>query len=55
MAVTFLELIQLFQRAEKAEELLQKIWIEVGPYNQEKLSGETLRKLNDWFEFDDSE
>ena len=53
--VSLQDLIKLLQRAEKAEELLHEIWLDVGPYNEKKLSRETLNKLNRWFDFDDSE
>ena len=38
----------------KSEELLQEIWIELGPYTSH-LSSELLLKLHNHFDFDDSE
>jgi hypothetical protein len=35
--------------------LLEKVWRDVGPYNRDKVSEDTLRELRDYFEFDDSE
>jgi len=43
------------QRHINALELLQTIWVEVGPYGQDKLSEESLSKLNGMMCFDDSE
>lgn len=38
----------------KAQELLDEVWIELGPYNA-VLSDELTHKLRDYFHHDDSE
>lgn len=38
----------------EAKELLEEIWVEVGPYSN-KLNNETMIKLQKYFDFDDSE
>lgn len=52
---TLSELVNEISHAEKGLKILEQIWIEVGPYNQNKVSEETLNELNKFFEFDDSE
>jgi len=37
-----------------AKDLLYEVWIELSPYSND-ISSKLLRKLNDYFEFDDSE
>jgi len=40
---------------QKAKEILEKIYLEIGGYGADKLTPETLRELNKYFKFDDSE
>lgn len=42
------------RREAAAEQLLQEVWIELGPYTQ-ALSTDLRHRLQDFFEFDDSE
>lgn len=44
-----------FEHLKEARELLEKVYIEIGPYNDGGLSEETLMRLRAFFEFDDSE
>lgn len=55
MAIRTLELqLAALKREAAAEELLKEVWAELGPYSQELSIG--LRyKLQDFFQFDDSE
>lgn len=46
--------IKRLQGQLESEELLEEIWIELGPYTPH-LSLELLRKLQNHFDFDDSE
>lgn len=46
--------IEEIERCKKAHELLYSVWLELGPYN-ETLSTDLKFKLNDFFNFDDSE
>jgi len=39
----------------EAEELLERIHLEVGPYGTGEVSEKSLNEMNDLFEFDDSE
>jgi hypothetical protein len=39
----------------KCLEMLEDLWCDVGPYNREPITQKTLYKLQDLFEFDDSE
>lgn len=48
----FLEEIESLQQA---KDLLEKVYLEIGPYNRDKISEELNRKINDYFGFDDSE
>ena len=56
------EMINRFQKALEAEELLKQVYLEVGPYNEPPpgkrltaVSQELSSKLNKFFKFDDSE
>lgn len=49
------KLLAEIARLNEGYELLEKIWLEVGPYQQDKVTPETWRKVNDYFHFDDSE
>jgi hypothetical protein len=40
---------------ERAKELLLKVWLDIGPYGHDKVSEETLREVNNYLNFDDSE
>lgn len=42
-------------RGELAEQLLESIYCEVGPYGRDKISDETWVKVCKFFNFDDSE
>lgn len=42
-------------RGEEAVKLLEAVYVEMGPYRQDKVSDETWRKVCDFFGFDDSE
>lgn len=35
--------------------LLERLWMDIGPYSRGPISEETHIKLRDYFEFDDSE
>lgn len=49
----FLEEIESLQRA---KELLEKVYLEIGPYcHRDHLPDELIRKIHDYFGFDDSE
>ena len=47
--------IQKLQKLAEGMELLEKVWIEIGPYGQGKVSDQTASKLSSYFQFDDSE
>ncbi len=49
------DLISALERVVDMEDLLQRVWLDIGPYNSGKVSPETLRRLNNFQEFDDSE
>jgi hypothetical protein len=49
------KLLEEIARLKEANELLDKVWTEVGPYNNEKISDKTMRELQRFFNFDDSE
>jgi hypothetical protein len=41
--------------AKKAMELLQRVYLELGPYRDGKIEDQTWNKVRDFFDFDDSE
>ncbi len=43
------------EQAKEAVELLELVWQDCGPYNQQRLSEATLIKLQRFFRFDDGE
>lgn len=47
--------LEEINRLQQAEELLDKIWQEIGPYETGKISNETMIKLQKYMGFDDSE
>ncbi|MFA5025032.1 MAG: hypothetical protein WC503_00795 [Candidatus Shapirobacteria bacterium] len=47
--------IEEIKKLREAYDLLVSIHLEIGSYGQGKLSQELLFKMNDFFEFDDSE
>jgi len=52
------ELIEELQTLLYAKELLEKIWLEIGPYDEKgvfKNNPELQTKLNNFMQFDDSE
>lgn len=48
------EELALLEKQQEAENLLQEIWLELGPYTPH-LPNELRYKLQDYFKFDDSE
>ncbi|MNJ90171.1 hypothetical protein D3C87_77650 [compost metagenome] len=40
---------------QEAKELIERVFVEVGPYGNGKISEELLSKINDYMKFDDSE
>ena len=48
-------LLEQIEDLQTAKELLEKVWVEVGPYNHDKLSDKTMSELQKYFKFDDSE
>lgn len=49
------KLIQELQKLRAALEILEQIWREVGPYHTNEVSKESVNKMREFFEFDDSE
>lgn len=49
------EFIKEIQNLQKAKELLKEVWLDIEVYYNDSLSPEVIRKLNDYFELDDSE
>lgn len=47
-------LIKELQKLQRIHKLLEKIYLEIGPYST-LLNPETMRELRDIFQFDDSE
>ena len=39
----------------EAYDILEQVWLNIGPYNDGKVSNETLRRINNLMKFDDSE
>lgn len=39
----------------RAQELLEEVWREIGPYGNDPVSDKTRYKMQDFFGFDDSE
>lgn len=52
---TWAALVAHVGRGEEAIELLESIFHEVGPYQQDQIAPETWSKVRDFFGFDDSE
>ena len=48
------EIVEEIERLEKAHDILERVWIAVGPYNHDKIDNELMRDLNNYMEFDDS-
>ncbi len=48
------KLIEEIENLKEAADLLEKVWLEIGPYT-DKISDELSYKLNSFFKFDDSE
>ena len=48
-------LIGEIESLEKAKDLLSQVWHDIGPYNREHVSDQTLMEIRDYFGFDDSE
>jgi hypothetical protein len=49
------DLIEMLQHVIEAQELLEKIWLEIGPYREGELTDATHTRLNNFMRFDDSE
>lgn len=49
------ELIEEINHLIEAKKLLERVYLEVGPYGDGKIERETRHKINDYFNFDDSE
>lgn len=43
------------KKLQEAYKILEKIYIDIGPYSRNEVSRETLLSMNNFFEFDDSE
>lgn len=43
------------QRLLTALDILKQVWAEVGPYRHSMVSEETVNKMREFFDFDDSE
>jgi hypothetical protein len=52
---TWAALVAHVGRGEEAIDLLEKIFCDVGPYQQDQIAPETWSKVRDFFDFDDSE
>ena len=48
-------LIDEVAKLKKGNELLEELWLEHGPYRDDPISDELWYKVNNFFEFDDSE
>ena len=48
------KLIEEIEELKEARQLLEKVWLEIGPYT-DKISDELSSQLNNFFRFDDSE
>ena len=49
------ELLKEIENLEHARKLLDKIWMDIGPYDQGKITDDTWRELRKFYDFDDSE
>lgn len=49
------KLLKEIKDLKKAKELLNKVWIEMGPYRDNPISDETWNKISEYMFFDDSE
>jgi hypothetical protein len=49
------DFISEIQHLQEAKELLEQVFLEVGPYGDGKISRELRSKINDYVKFDDSE
>ena len=54
MSKLFEKLASEINKANEADAILEKIWLEIGPYSN-KISSEAMNRLRSYFEFDDSE
>jgi hypothetical protein len=52
---TLCSIIELLSDALKAKNLLSELHSQIGPYGIGKIEQKTLRKINNYFDFDDSE
>jgi hypothetical protein len=50
-----LKLAEEISYFQEAENLLNKVWLEMGSYNSRPISNETIQLLNKHFKFDDSD
>jgi len=49
------KLFDEIEHLKRARELLSQVWLELGPYNMDSLSYVLQGRLQNYFEFDDSE
>ena len=49
------KLLKEIEDLKKAKELLNKVWIEMGPYRDGDIDDETWSKISEYMFFDDSE
>ncbi len=49
------DLIKALEDTRKVKELLEEVYREIGCYGDGEVTSETLRALNSYFDFDDSE
>lgn len=52
---TICSLLTEIDEFQKARELLDKVYLEIGPYQEGKLTKETWYRVRDYFKFNDSE
>ena len=48
-------LLEQIDDLKTAKELLERVWVDIGPYQHDKASDKTMRDLQRYFKFDDSE
>lgn len=49
------ELLKELEELKKAREILEWVYVDIGPYGARQLQEETLNLIRNYFDFDDSE
>lgn len=49
------DLITALQEGERAKQLLERIWLSHGPYQQHPIDSSIWQEVNNFFKFDDGE